>query len=86
MFDQTKLAKSVNQSRGIYDTFIYRSDADSKATVQGAGYFLASRFSDTGSTPDGGWDGAKLEAKCSDGYFEGFIDGATGTVTAELSS
>ena len=82
MFTQFKLDKKVNQTRGIFDIFIYRSDTDTLADVQVAGYFLESRF----SGQDEGWNGAKLEVKASDGYAEGFIDAATGTFTASISS
>jgi hypothetical protein len=84
-FNQQKLAKVINQASGIFDTFIYKTD-DTLAGVAAAGYFSASRFADTGSTPDAGWDGAKLEIKTSDGYCEGFVDGSTGTFTVSLSS
>ena len=86
MFNKFMLDKKDNQSRNIFDTFIYRSDTDTLAQVQGVGYFVASRFAANGSTPDKDWNGSKLEAKCSDGYYEGFIDGTTGTVTASISS
>lgn len=80
-FVQFKLDKISNQTRGIFDTFIYKSDEDDMETVAGEGYFAASRFVD-----DEGWNGGKLECKCSDGYFEGFIDASTGTVTPAISS
>jgi len=82
MFTQRMLDKKDNQSRDIFDTFIYRSDSDSLADVQAAGYFSKSRFADS----DPGWNGGKLEVLASDGYAEGFIDGATGTFTASISS
>lgn len=84
-FDQFKLDKKTNQTRGIFDIFIYRTD-DTLADTQVAGYFSRSRFADNGSDPDEGWDGAKLEVRASDGYAEGFVDGATGTFTVEISS
>jgi hypothetical protein len=85
MFTQVNLDKSFNTSRPIFDTFVYQTE-DTLAEVQVAGYFAESRFAANGSTPDPGWDGAKLEVKTSDGYAEGFIDGSTGTLTVSLSS
>ena len=84
-FNQEKLDKTINQTKGIFDTFIYKTD-DTLVDVQAAGYFAASRFAASGSTPDEGWDAAKLEVKTIDAYAEGFINGATGTFTASLSS
>ncbi len=81
MFTQFMLDKKDNQTRNIFDTYIYRSDVDNLAAVQVAGYFADSRFVGVD-----GWDGAKLEVKASDGYAEGFIDAATGTFTASISS
>ena len=81
MFVQFMLDKKDNQQRGIFDTFIYRSDTDTLAQVQAAGYFDGSRYKDE----DPGWVGCKIEAKCSDGYMEGFLDAATGTLTASIS-
>ena len=45
-FQQFKLDRSINQSRGIFDMYIYRPDnGDLSADVQVPGYFKASRFS-----------------------------------------
>ncbi len=82
MFNQFMLDKMSNQSRGIFDSYIYRSDSDNLATIQGVGYFSGSRFAPNGSSPDEGWDGGKLEVKASDGFAEGFINAETGTFTA----
>lgn len=79
-FVQQKLDLVSNQTRGIFDTYIYRSDTDNKATIQGAGYFAQSRFI---NDPD--WDGSKIEVVASDGYMEGFVD-SNGTFTASLES
>ncbi len=85
MFTQFMLDKKSNQTRGIFDTYIYRSDTDTLAEIQAAGYFLGSRFAPEGSNPDKGWPEGKLEVRASDGYAEGFIDAATGTFTASIS-
>ena len=81
-FDQFMLDKKVNQTRGIFDIFIYRNDSDTLADMQVAGYFSASRFAGV----DDGWNDGKIEVKASDGYAEGFVDGSTGTFTISISS
>jgi len=84
-FVQRRLDKKVNQSRGIFDTFIYKTE-DTIADVGAAGYFSDSRFAEGNIAEDPEWDGAKIEVRSSDGYAEGFVDGSTGTWTASLSS
>jgi len=79
MFTQFMLDVKSVQTRDIFNTYIYKTD-DTVADIQAAGYFIDSRFSGTD-----GWDGGKIEARCSDGYAEGFVDEATGTFTLSIS-
>lgn len=65
-FIQFKLDKSFNQSRGIFDKYIY-STSDPIAEVKATGYFLEARFV-------AGFVGGVIEIKCSDGYVIGVID------------
>jgi hypothetical protein len=59
-FIQKKLDRSVNQSRGIFDKYIYRTD-DTLVDVSQEGYFLESRFTED-------WAGGVIECICSDGF------------------
>lgn len=77
-FEQFKLDKSISQSRGIFDKYIYKTD-DTIAQVSAAGYFGESRFA-----PEGGWEGSIVEAQCSDGFITGSI-GASSTLTVIYS-
>lgn len=81
-FEQRKLDVSVSQSRGIYNTYIYETEDETVAQVQTAGYFAASRFAI--SDPDD-WFGGRIDCRCSDGFFSGFI-GSDGTASNEISS
>ena len=68
-FVQIKLTKSINQSRGIFDKYIYHpNNNDLIADILGAGYFNASRYTDD---PD--WIGGIIEISASDGYAIGRI-------------
>ena len=67
-FTQFKLTKSINQSRDIFDKYIYESTTDSISVVTTPGYFDESRFSDE-------WEGSIIECLCSDGYIVGEISG-----------
>ena len=78
-FEQFKLDKSVNQSRGIFDKFIYRTD-DTVVEVESFGYFAGARFS---SEPD--WLRSIIECECSDGYVFGAIND-TGTLDVFFDS
>ena len=80
-FNQEKLDKVINQSRSIFDIFIYRSDTDTLADIQVAGYFDASRF-----VGESGWDGGQIQIKAADGFATGFIDVATGSFTPSTSA
>ena len=62
-FSQFKLDRATNQTRGIFDTYSYRTP-DSIDVVTTAGYFSASRFLDGGS-----WRGAIINCECADGFF-----------------
>ncbi len=81
VFDQKKLDRSVLQSRGIFNKYVYETN-DTIATVQTTGYFLESRFAliDGDLTNGMGWNGGIIECQCSDGYFIGRINGSTGTL------
>jgi hypothetical protein len=61
-FNQSKLTRSVSQSQGIFNKYIYQTE-DTIATVLADGYFAQSRYRE-----DDGWVGSYLEAQCSDGY------------------
>ena len=76
-FIQYKIDKSFNQSRGIFDGYIYKTD-DTKAEIQVAGYFDECRF-----ITDADWVGSVITANCSDGFITGNIgsdNGMTGPV------
>lgn len=73
-FDQKRLDLSVEQTRGIFNKYIYRPDNnDSLADVQTPGYFNDSRFA---GDPD--WVGSLIECTLSDAYAIGQVssDGA----------
>ncbi len=74
-FEQFKLDESVNQSRGIFNKYIYETSDDTIAEVLATGYFADARFID-----DPGWIGGVMECQCSDGYIITQIE-AGGTVT-----
>lgn len=74
-FEQKKLDRAVDQSRGIFDIFIYESDTDTVADIQAAGYFDRSRFLE--ESPDE-WYGGLIKVKAADGYFEGIIEEGAG--------
>lgn len=81
-FVQQMLDVSDIQTRDIFNTYIYRSETDTKADVQAVGYFAQSRFAQ--SDPDR-WFQGKVEVRASDGYLEGFLD-TNGTLTPVLES
>lgn len=63
-FQQFQLTKSVEQTRGIYDKYIYRpTNGDLIADCLGANYFDLSRFAD-----DEDWIGSIVEMLCTDGW------------------
>ncbi len=74
-FEQFKLDISSEQTRGIFNTYVYQTD-DTSAEVQEAGYFIKSRF----DLVDGDGCGALIRCCCSDNFFEGFTD-SDGTIT-----
>lgn len=62
-FVQRKLVKSVNQSRDIFDKFIYSpQNNDTILDITSAGYMDESRYSDD-------WVGSIVEVDASDGYY-----------------
>ena len=64
-FQQFKLDKSVNQSRGIFDKYIYKpTNGDLIAQILQSNYFDQSRFSDD---PD--WIGGIIEIVTPAGYY-----------------
>lgn len=71
-FQQFQLTKSVNQSRGIFDKYIYKPlSNDLIADILVSGYFDESRYS---SDPD--WIGGIIEISASDGFAIGrVVDG-----------
>ena len=86
-FTQLRLSKSINQSRGIFDKYIYETDTDTIETVTSDGYFDQSRFIDKPR-----WQDSIIECLCSDGYIVGRISGngivvllvSDGDITTEL--
>lgn len=86
-FNQLKLDRSVLQSRGIFNKYVYETD-DTIEEVQATGYFSESRFKeiDNDSTNGKGWNGGIIECSCSDGFFIAKIDGDTGSVSDALPS
>ena len=73
-FTQFKLDIASEQTRGIFNTYVYQTE-DTTAEVQTAGYFIQSRF----DLVDEDGCGALIRCCCSDGFFEGFVD-ASGTI------
>lgn len=64
-FEQFRLDKSVNQSRGIFDKYIYVSDVDTITQIRAVNYFAQSRFFT--DDPES-WIGALIEVRGTDGY------------------
>jgi hypothetical protein len=75
-FQQFKLDIATEQTRGIFNTYVYQTESDSILTVRQPGYFAASRF----DLVDGDGCGALIRCCCADGFFEGFVD-ADGSIT-----
>ena len=84
-FDQSKIAQSSVQAQDIFNKYVYETD-DTCLEVQSAGYFQACRFAqvDGANTNGNGWQNGIIEARCSDGYLVGMIDGQTGTLTGQF--
>lgn len=76
-FNQFKLDQSLNQSRDIFNKYIYET-SDLIAEVVSANYFASSRF--LISEPER-WKGSVVEVKASDGFIMILIsdDGGDGT-------
>lgn len=64
-FEQFNLTKSVNQSRDIFDKYIYRSSSDTLSEIRANNYFAESRF--LRDEPEA-WKGAIIEVIGTDGY------------------
>lgn len=63
-FQQFQLTRSFNQSRGIFDKYIYKpTNSDLLADIMGSGYFDESRYL---NDPD--WIGSIVEISATDGY------------------
>jgi hypothetical protein len=61
---QFKLDRSVLQSRGIFNKYVYEPDnGDTKADVVATGYFSQSRY-----VGEDGWIGGLIECNLADGY------------------
>ena len=75
-FQQFQLTKSVNQSRGIFDKYIYKPDnGDSIIEISSAGYFDQSRF-----IKDSDWLGGIMELSTTAGYYIASINSTNITV------
>jgi len=74
-FNQFKLDRSVLQSRGIFNKYVYETE-DTIEEVLTADYFSASRFAltDNDETNGMGWNGGVIDCSCSNGYFTGRVD------------
>lgn len=86
-FIQFKLDRSINQTRGIFNKYIYETDADTMAEAQATDYFIQSRFKeiDAPDTNGMGWVGGIIECECSDGYFIGRVQ-ADGNTLANIAN
>lgn len=80
-FSQFKLDRSVLQTRGIFNKYVYDTD-DTIEQVLSANYFAQSRFAETDNdeTNGMGWNGGVIDCSCSNGFFTGQMDG-TGTLS-----
>lgn len=75
-FVQRKLDKVTDQTRGIFDIFIYRPDnGDTSVDVVKSGYFSESRFINE-------WDGSIVSCALSDGYFNVSVIGGDATISS----
>lgn len=80
-FDQKRFERSVQQTRDIFDKFVYRPDNnDTISEMQDPGYFLESRFA---TDPD--WVGSLIEIEIPTGYYIGKIL-SNGAVTVLFDS
>lgn len=85
-FTQEKIDRVTNQSRGIFNRYVYRTD-DTIAQVLVPGYFSACRFAieDGPLSNSKGWDDGIVECHCSDGYIQGSMVAATGTLDGQFT-
>jgi len=86
-FTQEKIDRATSQSRGIFNKYVYTT-TDTVAQVLSPGYFSACRFAviDGPDSNSNGWASGIIEAKCSDGYVIGQMNGATGTLVNEFTN
>ena len=76
-FQQFKLDLVINQSRDIFDQYIYEpGNGDTIAEIIADNYFLESRFKDD-------WVGGVIQIIGSDGYIVGRIEETTVTILIE---
>lgn len=80
-FTQFKLEIATEQSRGIFNQYVYET-SDTILETQAVGYFDQSRFA--ASNPDN-WIGAFITCKCSDGSYVGEINSNGEGVTQAIS-
>lgn len=78
-FNQRKLDKVYNQSRGIFDRWVYRSDEDTIAEITSPGYFAASRFADD---PDWKDNPVFIDVLAADGPYEVQLVGGVASVVS----
>lgn len=80
-FTQFTLDRSILQSRGIFNKYIYKTN-DTMSDVLTANYFAESRFIaiDNDETNGMGWNGGIIEAQCSDGVVGGEISSDNSTL------
>ena len=77
-FQQAQLAKSINQSQGIFDEFIYRpTNDDTLEDIMVDNFFVKSRFIGTD-----GWEGGLLTVNVAGSLFQLVIKGSTAELIA----
>jgi len=86
-FVQFKIDRSIDQSRGIFNKYIYETPDDTILQVEATDYFADCRFItiDGPQTNSQGWIGGLVECKCSDGYFLGEVQ-ADGSTVIDISA
>jgi len=63
-FKQRHIDRASLQTRGIFNTYVYKCDMDSSGDLLAVGYFAESRF-----RGEDGWIGGIIYAQVTDGYF-----------------
>jgi hypothetical protein len=82
-FIQFKLDIATEQTRGIFNTYVYETDSDTQSEVQAGEYFTDSRFAISDKED---WFGGLILCKCSDGFFQGIISSTGGVQKIEAQS